>query len=377
MPFEQQWQEITAKLSRHRGPDQAMRLIRLIRRREMLRIALADGAGVIDLDQVGRALSDDGPGGRPRGPAGRRGHRVRATARSSPTLLVVAMGRQGGREIGYCSDADVMFVHRPLPGADPQAAQEQALRIVSRLGALLGQPLQPAVLAEPRLEVDADLRPEGRAGPAGALARGLPGVLRAVGAASGRPRPCCGPRPWPATTTLAARLHGARRRGALPRRPGGERRPGDPPDQGAGGSRAAAARRGPGPPPQAGPRGAQRRRMAGPAAAAAARRRAPGAAHHLHAPRAAGRWARRGCFRPGTWSCWTGRGSWPRACEVPIVVCTGRPSDVLPSSRRDLEAVARWCGYPAGQAARLEEDYLKTTRRARQVFERHFYGFDG
>jgi len=60
-----------------------------------------------------------------------------------------------------------------------------------------------------------------------------------------------------------------------------------------------------------------------------------------------------------------------------IVVCTGRPSDVLPSSRRDLEAVARWCGYPAGQAARLEEDYLKTTRRARQVFERHFYGFDG
>jgi glutamate-ammonia-ligase adenylyltransferase len=42
-----------------------------------------------------------------------------------------------------------------------------------------------------------------------------------------------------------------------------------------------------------------------------------------------------------------------------------------------LEAVARWCGYPAGQAARLEEDYLKTTRRARQVFERHFYGFDG
>ena len=34
-------------------------MIRLIRRREILRIALADGAAVIDQDAVGRALADN------------------------------------------------------------------------------------------------------------------------------------------------------------------------------------------------------------------------------------------------------------------------------------------------------------------------------
>ena len=56
------------------------------------------------------------------------------------------------------------------------------------------------------------------------------------------------------------------------------------------------------------------------------------------------------------------------------VIWTGRASDLLPSSRRDLEAVARWCGYKPGNAAALEEDYLRISRRARAVFERVFYG---
>ena len=56
------------------------------------------------------------------------------------------------------------------------------------------------------------------------------------------------------------------------------------------------------------------------------------------------------------------------------VIWTGRASDLLPSSRRDLEAVARWCGYQPGNAAALEEDYLRLSRRARAVFERVFYG---
>jgi glutamate-ammonia-ligase adenylyltransferase len=36
--------------------------------------------------------------------------------------------------------------------------------------------------------------------------------------------------------------------------------------------------------------------------------------------------------------------------------------------------VARWCGYEPGQAATLEEDYLRLSRRARAVFEKVFYG---
>ncbi len=35
------------------------------------------------------------------------------------------------------------------------------------------------------------------------------------------------------------------------------------------------------------------------------------------------------------------------------VIWTGRASDLLPSSRRDLEAVARWCGYEAGHGRGL------------------------
>ncbi|MCY1237190.1 Bifunctional glutamine synthetase adenylyltransferase/adenylyl-removing enzyme [compost metagenome] len=56
------------------------------------------------------------------------------------------------------------------------------------------------------------------------------------------------------------------------------------------------------------------------------------------------------------------------------VIWTGRASDLLPSSRRDLEAVARWCGYQPGNAAALEEDYLRISRQARAVFDRVFYG---
>ena len=56
------------------------------------------------------------------------------------------------------------------------------------------------------------------------------------------------------------------------------------------------------------------------------------------------------------------------------MVWSGKPSDVVPTKRGDLEAVARWCGYEPGQASRFEEDYLRTTRQARQLFEKHFYG---
>lgn len=71
------------------------------------------------------------------------------------------------------------------------------------------------------------------------------------------------------------------------------------------------------------------------------------------------------------------RDSWCLATRLRAanVIWTGRGSDLLPSPRRDLEAVARWCGYGPGSGADLEEDYLRVTRRSRAVFERHFYGY--
>lgn len=53
---------------------------------------------------------------------------------------------------------------------------------------------------------------------------------------------------------------------------------------------------------------------------------------------------------------------------------TENDEPVRPVDRPQLEGVARIMGYPAGGASRLEEDYLRTTRLARTVFERGFYG---
>lgn len=72
---------------------------------------------------------------------------------------VIAMGRLGGRELTYASDADVIFVHEPAPGAGDEEAAQEADAVAKWVVRLLAQ-------ARPHpLEVDADLRPEGRQGP--------------------------------------------------------------------------------------------------------------------------------------------------------------------------------------------------------------------
>ncbi len=57
-----------------------------------------------------------------------------------------------------------------------------------------------------------------------------------------------------------------------------------------------------------------------------------------------------------------------------ITLWTNKTSDVLPADRDQLEGIARLMEYPPGSANRLEEDYLAVTRRARAVFERLYYG---
>ena len=151
---------MTAAGRRHSDPDQAIGAVRGVRRTELLRVAIADLVGSLDLDQVEVALTDvmaatmqaalevaSARVERDRGPLVTR-------------LAVIGMGRFGGRELGYSSDADVMFVHDPDDGADEQSAQEQALAVVTELRRLL-QLSGP----DPALTVDADLRPEGKGGP--------------------------------------------------------------------------------------------------------------------------------------------------------------------------------------------------------------------
>jgi glutamate-ammonia-ligase adenylyltransferase len=52
----------------------------------------------------------------------------------------------------------------------------------------------------------------------------------------------------------------------------------------------------------------------------------------------------------------------------------GRPSDSLPHDARERAAVAHIRGYGQGESDALVNDYLRITRRARQVVERVFWG---
>ncbi|MFF1529533.1 bifunctional [glutamine synthetase] adenylyltransferase/[glutamine synthetase]-adenylyl-L-tyrosine phosphorylase [Cellulomonas sp. NPDC058312] len=154
--------EADALLTRATEPVPAVTALRALRRRELARTAAADVLGVVTGTRASRSLTATADvllAGALRVAAWE--ERVARHLDADPTtMLVVAMGRLGGREMGYSSDADVLFVHDPLPGAEPVLAQDFATGVATRLRQLLG-----AVGPEPVLEVDADLRPEGRNGP--------------------------------------------------------------------------------------------------------------------------------------------------------------------------------------------------------------------
>ncbi|MBF4766813.1 bifunctional [glutamine synthetase] adenylyltransferase/[glutamine synthetase]-adenylyl-L-tyrosine phosphorylase [Nocardioides agariphilus] len=154
--------EMTASAGRQDDPVEAVRSIRAVRRRELLRLAAGDLFGEIDVADVGAGLSrlTDATLEATLETAGRS---VRAQQRlaSAPTsIAIVAMGRYGGFELSYGSDADVMFVHEPAPGADQHVASTYAQAVANELRRLLALPM-----TDPPLEVDADLRPEGKQGP--------------------------------------------------------------------------------------------------------------------------------------------------------------------------------------------------------------------
>lgn len=141
-------------------PDKAAASVRAIRTRELLRIVAADVCGFLTVDQVGQALSDltDATIDAVLGVA--ISHVREALDGSMPVAFtVIAMGRLGGHEVGYSSDADAMFVYDPLPGADPQEAARAANTIANELRRLLS-----VHGTDPALIIDADLRPEGRSG---------------------------------------------------------------------------------------------------------------------------------------------------------------------------------------------------------------------
>lgn len=144
--------EMRASARRHAELEVAVQHIRAVRRRELLRIAMADLLGLIDLATVGIGLSElfsatiDATL-----------EVVRRRFEWSPRIAVIALGRWGGGELSYASDADAIFV---IEDSDRPDATKIATQVVSELRAALSK-----AGPDPALDIDVDLRPEGKGGP--------------------------------------------------------------------------------------------------------------------------------------------------------------------------------------------------------------------
>ncbi|TWP47915.1 bifunctional [glutamine synthetase] adenylyltransferase/[glutamine synthetase]-adenylyl-L-tyrosine phosphorylase [Lentzea tibetensis] len=147
---------LRSAVSRYADLERAASAARSLRRHELLRVASADLLGLMPVETVCASLSEVW--------AAVLQAALDAAVRSSgpplATIAVIGMGRLGGREQGYGSDADVMFVCSPLEGVSDSDAVRYASPIVENIRRVLGSPSQ-----DPPLQVDADLRPEGRQGP--------------------------------------------------------------------------------------------------------------------------------------------------------------------------------------------------------------------
>ena len=151
-----------AAVDRHaEAPGPGVIAARALRRRELLRIASADLLGFADAVRVGCALADvtDAVLGAALEVASRAVVRTRGTPLPA-RIAIIGMGRLGGAEMSYSSDADVMFVHEAVDGAADGDAASAAAAVAEELRRLLAAPAP-----DPAVGLDTSLRPEGRQGP--------------------------------------------------------------------------------------------------------------------------------------------------------------------------------------------------------------------
>ncbi|MGW5515792.1 bifunctional [glutamine synthetase] adenylyltransferase/[glutamine synthetase]-adenylyl-L-tyrosine phosphorylase [Nocardia africana] len=151
---------ILAGAARYDDPRRAVATARSLRRHELARIASADVLGMLEVPRVCRALSWVWVAVLEASlQAVIRAWEAEHAAPAPADFAVIGMGRLGGMELGYGSDADVLFVCDPRPGADETVAVKWAIGVAEQVQRLLGAPR-----ADPPLQVDAGLRPEGRNG---------------------------------------------------------------------------------------------------------------------------------------------------------------------------------------------------------------------
>lgn len=150
---------LRAAVARHTDPRSAGNVARSMRRVELLRIACADLLGLTDVPHVCAALSSVWVAVLQAALDAAERERV-GSGPAPATIAIIGMGRLGGAELGYGSDADVVAVCEPAEGVDDQEATTYARGVVEAVTTALGAPSP-----DPPLEVDTKLRPEGRTGP--------------------------------------------------------------------------------------------------------------------------------------------------------------------------------------------------------------------
>ena len=350
--------EARASLARHDGVQSAALALRTARRREVLRLAIAAILGLIDVVTLGRALTD-----------------VTTTLLTGMLELVhrddeglefgiIGMGRYGGGELGFGSDTDVVYVYRATT-LDGPAAQSRAEAIVRSI-------LSHTEDLKLPLDLDINLRPEGKNGPvvrsidsyrayyrrwsltweAQALLRahgvaGTPSLLRDFEHMADEVR-------YPAAIS-EAELREVRR---IKARMESERLPG----------------------------AADRDRHVKLGRGSLSDVEWVVQIHQLQFAltvpglrttstlRALDALEKEGMLTPTEAA--QLRQAWLFASRVrsAMTLWMVRTTDTLPVDRPQLEGVARLMEYPPGSAAVLEDDYLRVTRLARRVFEKRFFG---
>ncbi|MHA6667995.1 bifunctional [glutamine synthetase] adenylyltransferase/[glutamine synthetase]-adenylyl-L-tyrosine phosphorylase [Homoserinimonas sp. A447] len=351
-------EEAKATVARYDDPDAAATVLKAARRREVLRLALGWMLGFIDSAQLGHALAD-----------------VTTTLLSGLLdslrrdndgieFAIIGMGRYGGRELGFGSDTDVMYVYRAL-SATPADAQKRAEHLVSEL-------LRLSDDLKLTLDLDIDLRPEGKNG---AVVRSLDSyrayyerwsltweaqaLLRAKGMVGDEAlRRAFDALADEVRFPLAITDQQVREVKRIKARVESERLP-----QGADPNRHLKLGRGSLSDVEW---FVQLLQLQHGAAVEELRTTstldalATSVKHSLVPEEDAAKL----------------RSAWIFAARArsAMTLWSAKTSDVLPRDRQQLDGVARLMGYPPGSASQLEDDYLRVTRLSRTVFERHFYG---
>lgn len=127
--------------------------LRIAKRRVMVELAVADLAGTLGLREITRRLSDLAEAVVEHATA-------RVLGDAPRGLAVIALGKLGGRDLGYGSDLDVIFVFDP----DAVPASEEPTHYFSRAAQRIIRLISEPSVAGPGYELDTRLRPSGSQG---------------------------------------------------------------------------------------------------------------------------------------------------------------------------------------------------------------------